>query len=293
MTPGATPLAVDYPLNRRTLLGAGALAAVGSLAGCLGREFSRGVEVSAAVERTFDPAEVESVRISNTIGDVTVLATETDQVRARVLKRSTVGRRGLDDIAVAIGLDGGVLSVETRIADQASWFTRSSPSTDVTVTVPRGAAGPAITAIESALGDIDLVDTRGDTAVTTELGEVTATGVDGYLSLHSQLGTILASDVAGLDRVTTDLGEVKVDLLDLRGDVEIGTELGEVVVGVADDLDLDVMAESDGGLSSNLQLAELRSGGGQLSGRQNRGGHRVHVYSELGDVSLRSIRRRA
>lgn len=287
-----SPLVAEQPLDRRTLLGAGALAALGSLAGCLGRGFSRDVEVSAAVDQTFDPAAVESVSVSNAIGDVTVRATDTDQVSVRVLKRSTVGRRGLDDIAVAIGLDSGLLSVETSLADRATWFTRSSPSTDVTVTVPRDEAGPAIAAIESELGNVALVDTRGDTAVTTDLGEVTATGVDGFLTLHSKLGTILASDVAGLDRVTTDLGEVKVDLFDLRGDVEIGTDLGEVVVGVADDLDFELLAESDGSLSSDLQLTDLRSGLGRLSGRQNRGGHRVYVYSDLGDVSLRSIRQR-
>jgi hypothetical protein len=277
-------------LTRRTFVGAGALAIVGSLAGCLARGFSRRDEVSEAVTKTFAPADVRELRVINAIGDVTVRALDTDGIDVRVLKRSVAGMQGLDDITVRIGVENGVLTVETSLDDDARWFTRSSPGTDVSITVPRGSTGPVVSSVGSQLGDVSLFDTRGDTVARTELGDVTAARVDGYLTLESELGTVLASDVRGLDRVHTELGEIKVDLLDLRTDVEIGTELGEVVVGVAETLDLDVMAESDGGVDSDLPLTGVQSARGQFSGRLNAGGHRLHVFSDMGDVSLRTIR---
>jgi hypothetical protein len=277
-------------LTRRAFVGAGTLAVVGSLAGCLGRGFSRQGEVTEAVTETFAPADVRELQVINAIGDVTVRALDTDGVDVRVLKRSVAGVQGLDDITVRIGVENGVLTVATSLADDTRWLTRSSPGTDVSITVPRGSTGPVISSVGSQLGDVSLFDTRGDTVARTELGDVTAARVDGYLTLESELGTILASDVRGLDRVHTALGEIKVDLLGLRTDVEIGTELGEVVVGVAETLDLDVMAESDGGVDSDLPLTGVESALGRFSGRLNAGGHRLHVFSDLGDVSLRTIR---
>lgn len=110
-----------------------------------------------------------------------------------------------------------------------------------------------------------------------------------FVTLSSDLGTILASDVTGIDAIHTELGSIKADVLDLRGDAEIGTDLGEVTVGVADDLDADVLVEATGGVDSNLPLTVDRTIGNRFTGRLNGGGHRLHVFTELGDVSLRSI----
>lgn len=275
-------------MNRRTYIGAGA-AVLAGLAGCVG-SFTRG-EASELVEQSFDSGDVSELRVVNAIGDVTVVGRDTDTVTTSVLKRSTDGARGLEDIDVSVRLDGDVLSVETAIEDGARWFTRSSPTTDVTVTVPLGADGPVVRSVASRLGNVDLLDTRGDTRASTELGDVTVNRADGYLSLRTELGDVLASDAAGIDEVHTELGDVKVDLLGLRGDVDVATELGSVVVGVADDLDLDLEARAVSAVSSDLTLAELRSDGGLLTGRLNAGGHRLRVASELGDVSLRAVTR--
>jgi len=279
-------------MNRRQFLGASGLVALGSLSGCLGRTpFDSDDEVTETVSDTFVVGEVDSIRVGNDIGDVTVQATDADDVRARVVKRSTNGQAGLDDITARVALDGGVLTVETSIEDSARWFTRSSPGTDVAVTVPEGEAGPPVESVTSELGDVTLLNTRGDTTVQTDLGDVTANGVDGYLDLQSDLGEVISSGSTGLRRAHSDLGEVTVELWDAREDVEIGTELGDVAAGIASDLDVDVLAESVSGVTSDLDLADVESSDDRLAGRLNDGGPRVHVFSELGDVSLRALRR--
>jgi len=279
-------------MNRRTFLGTSGLVALGSLSGCLGRSpFATDDGVTETVSDTFVVGEVDSIRVVNDIGDVTVRGTDADEVRARVVKRSTNGQAGLDDITARLALDGGVLTVESSIDEDARWFTRSSPSTDVTVTVPEGDAGPPIESVTSELGDVTLLNTRGDTTVQTDLGNVTADDVDGYLDLQSDLGEVLSSGSAGLRRAHSDLGEVTVEVWGVREDVEIGTELGDVAVGIANDLDVDVLAESVSGVSSNLGLTNVESSDDRLAGRLNDGGPRVHVFSELGDVALRTLQR--
>lgn len=276
-------------LTRRAFIGTGALLAVGSLSGCLARGPFRRDEVTEAVTGTFVPADVREIRVANAIGDVTVRAVDTDEVGVRVLKRSVAGARGLEEITVRIGVESGVLTVETSLDDDVTWFTRSSPGTDVSITVPEGTAGPIVSSVASRLGNVALFDTRGDTVARTNLGDVTAARVDGYLTLESELGTIIADDVTGLDRVRTDLGQIKVDLEGLRTDIEIGTQMGDVVVGIDETLDLDVVAESNAGVDSDLPLTGVRSGRRRVSGRLNAGGSRVHVFSDVGDVSLRTI----
>lgn len=273
--------------TRRAFLGGAAVLAAG-LAGCTGRGFRTDRTASETVTESFAAPTVRELRVGNRIGDVTVTAVGSGDVGVRVVKRAS-GLSRLEDIDIRIDLEAGLLTVETAVTDDA--WPSAEPATNVTVTVPEGAAGPLVTEVSSGLGDITLLGTRGDTVARTELGDVTTSGADGYLTLRSELGTVLASDVTGLDAVRTEVGDVKVDLLGLRGDVEIGTELGEVVVGVADDLDLDLLVETAGGVDSNLPLQDSRVGGDRLSGRQNAGGHRLRVFSELGEVSLRSITR--
>lgn len=279
--------------DRRAFLAATGTLAGAALAGCLGRSLAGGGVVDETVGESFASPTVQTVRVSNAIGDVTIAASGTGDVDVRVHERSPAGQSGLDDVDVSIDLEDGDLTVGTALDGDATWFTPDAPTTDVAITVPRGAAGPAVTSVDSERGDVTLLGTRGDTVARTGNGDVTASGSDGYLTLHSGAGTVLASDVSGLDRAYTGLGDLAVDLLGLRDDVDVGTERGAIVVGVADDLDLDLLAETTTAIDANLPLHDGRAVGGRLTGRQNDGGHRLTVTSELGDVSLRSIRRRA
>ena len=283
--------------NRRTFLAGGAAAVGASLAGCLGRGFTvaqMSDEIATeTIAESFAASTIQTIQVQNAVGDITITGAETEAVDVEVRKRSSRGQSGLTDIDVSITRTNGVLSVETVIDKDATWFSTESPTTDVSITVPGGRAGPAITSVDSALGNVTLLDTRGDTVVRTNLGDVTASDVDGYLSLHSELGTILASNVTGLSQVHTRLGDLKVELHGLRDDVDIRTKLGKVVVGIATNLNFELLVEATTSIDSTLPLRDRQTGDDRLTGRQNRGGYHVHVASDLGDVSLRSIQRSA
>jgi len=265
------------------VLGLGTLA---SLAGCLG--FSPGRDASESFERTFDAGDVSSLQVTNPVGRVTVVAEDVEDIRVRVVKRARGGQAVLDDIDVRMDVDDGELAVETILPDPE--FSRfESASVRLTVTVPTGDAGPELRSVVSLVGTISLSGTRGDTVVRGDVGDLSASNVDGYLSLSMRVGTVTVSGVTGLDRATTEVGDLKVDLLGVRGDVDVGTDVGEVVVGVRDDLLLDVLAESNGRVDSDLLLTEQVADRNRVTGRLNGGGHQLHAYSDVGDVSLRSL----
>lgn len=277
-------------MNRRAFVGTGTAVITAALAGCLARAEPTSNELTETVSRSFVAPQVQAIRVQNDIGNVLITAQGTGDVDVRVRKRSVRGQAGLDDLRVDIDLNDGTLVVETALDRRGVLSTRRTPTADVTITVP-DTNGPEITAITSEIGDVTLLGTRGDTTVQTDIGNVVASTVDGYLSLSSRVGTILAADVTGLTAVSTDIGSIKADLLDIRGETQINSEIGDVTLGVADNLDLDIVAETTGSFDSNLPVADSRTVGTRFTGRLNNGGHQLRVISNLGAISLRSILR--
>jgi hypothetical protein len=276
-------------MSRRAFLGAGAVVASTAIAGCTVRGLTTG-ETTERREWTFAPGAVTELRVASDVGSVTVVGRATDTIDVVATKRSWNGRRGLDRVGVDADLVDGVLTVVST-AETGRTTTGRTPRADLTVEVPAGTEGPAVTEVVADFGEVTLTDTRGDTRVETAAGAIVATRVDGYLSLRSTVGRVEAAAVTGLDDVRTEIGSVKVELLGTRQDVAIRSEMGEVVVGVADDLDLDVLAEADGRVSSDLDLADEQSRRGRVAGRLNDGGHRLHAVSEFGTVGLRRLER--
>jgi hypothetical protein len=102
---------------------------------------------------------------------------------------------------------------------------------------------------------------------------------------------VTATDVTGIDRAVTDMGAVAVDVRGIRRDADVGTDWGEAIVRVGDNLDLDLRAEANGAVDCDLPLTSRTGDGRLVAGRLNRGGHRLRVFSELGEVSVRRLDR--
>lgn len=277
-------------MKRRAFVGTGAAVVVGALAGCLGRAAPTSDEITETVSRSFVAPRVQEIRVRNEIGNILIVAQGTGGVDVSVLKHSSRGQAGLGDLNVDIELNDGVVTVDTTLERRAIVSTQQTPTADVTITVPE-TSSPEISEISSKFGDVTLLGTHGDTIVRTEVGDVVASAVDGYLSLLSRTGSILASDVTGLTAVSTGIGSIKADLLGVRDDVEVSTDVGDVTLGIADDLNLDIVVETNGSFNSNLPVTDSRTAGSRFIGRLNDGGQELRAVSNLGDVSLRSISR--
>lgn len=277
------------PRPRRSVLGLAGLAGMTALAGCLSTSgFSLGAPRRERFEERFDPTTVDHVEVANVVGDVTIRGADRDDVLVTVVKRSQAGQTGLDAIDVRAEIADAVLSVEVDFSSTRV-LTPDGQSADVRITVPHGRSGPRIRSLETDVGTISLDGTRGNTVAKTDLGDVLATDVDGYLTLETELGDVDATGVRGLDRAVTELGDVTADLYAARGDVAIRTDLGSVVLGVAADLDLDVLAKCEGAVTSDLELTALERAADRVAGRLNAGGPQLLVSSDLGDVDLRRI----
>ncbi len=95
--------------------------------------------------------------------------------------------------------------------------------------------------------------------------------------------------MTGIDYAGSEMGAVRAEVLGLREDARIETGMGVVSPAVDPTLDLQLLAQADGRLPVHLPLSDRSSGPGQVAGRLNDGGHRLHVRSEFGDVTVRTL----
>lgn len=277
-------------LTRRTMLGLGATLAATSLAGCLGG-FSVENRVSERSTASFDPTTVSTIRVANAVGDVTVEGTATDRIGVDVTKASGDGQAGLDRIVVDTEVEAGVLTVAARIDGGDRTRATDRESATISVRVPRAATALTLASVESAVGDIRIANTRGDTVVRGGVGDINVQNVDGFVSVRSGIGDVRAVDVTGIDSITSEVGDVTVDLFGIRRGVDISTLAGDISVAVANDLDFDLVAETSSRIDSDLELTRGSASSTRLAGRQNRGGHRLTVRSDVGRIAFRTVRR--
>jgi hypothetical protein len=267
-------------MNRRSFLGASALVLATGVAGCTTFDVR-------SSESTMDsvPADgIDRIRISNAVGDVSVTGADIEQIEYRVEKQLRGEGDDFDRLTVTAGRSDGLWELTGGFSGSNSVFEdRGSITFDVRV--PRDLV---VEAIDVDVGRVALIDTTGDSVVRVGVGAIEARRVDGFLDLSTQTGTIEATDIAGLDHASTDIGDVTVEVRQLRRDVDVRADVGEVEVRVLADLDLDLDLRGSR-VESDLSLADANRETDHLTGRLNDGGYRLRVGSDLGEVRVRSL----
>lgn len=279
-------------LSRRGALAAGAAVLSVALAGCTGRfpgvvnDGSVTTESSTSVHSV---RGVDAIEIEHRIGDVTVRGGDTDAVRLDVVKRSRRGQRGFEEVTVVPKTDHGTLRFVTQDSRPADVEDHEATVVDLTFTVPMGAGAPSVTEVSTLVGDVVLRDTRGDAVVATNVGDVVVSDVDGFCSLYADIGNVRATGVTGVDTASTDTGDIVVELGEVRNDVILGADIGDIDVSVAAGLGLDVRAASDVRVRSTLPVDVTTETRRSLEGRLHGGGYLLHAFTGLGEVTLRPL----
>jgi hypothetical protein len=280
------------PIGRRRLLATGGALALASLAGCTARALPGGRRRFSAREvDRFDTAAIETLTVTNNVGDVVVGRHAESHVAVSVQKRAN-DRETLDRLGVEIALDEGALSVRTTYPSRYLRRTEDGPRSDVTVLFPAASPGPVVESVSSIVGDVTVRDVRGDVRARSRVGSVVASQVDGFIDLRTEMGDVEAAGCTGLDHASTSTGSVKAELLGLREDVLVESGVGAVVLGIDPTLDLDLWADgTDVDVDAALPLSSRTGGGvtGFVAGRLNDGGPRVLVQAGLGEVDVTAL----
>lgn len=267
-------------MNRRSFLGASALVLATGVAGCTTFDVR-----SSETTTDSTPADgIDRIRVSNAVGDVSVTGANIENIEYSAEKQLRGEGDDFDRLTVTAAQSDGLWELTGGFRGSSSVF-EDRGSITLDVRVPRDLV---VEAVDVDVGRVSLRDTTGDSIVRVGVGGIEARRVDGFLDISTQTGPIEATDITGLDHASTDIGDVTVEVRQLRRDVDVRADIGEVDVRVRSDLDLYLDLRGSR-VQSDLPLVDGTRDDGHITGRFNAGGYRLRVGSDLGEARVRAL----
>lgn len=186
------------------------------------------------------------LRLCTEVGDVEITPTDGEELRVEftIINKGPGAREAVEDLEVQalFAEDDGQLEVGAWQASQTQtegFFDHRSTTTDLEILLP--------------------ADRVYDVEVTTDVGDVT-----------------LAGPSLGTTDVTTDVGDVEGRILDLRGDLTLQTDVGDVDLGVSSALSGHWQVTTDVG-DVDLTLPSGDSVGYDISAEADVGDVDLHI----------------
>jgi len=240
---------MSTPLRRRIVLGGSILALLLVLAMAL-PAVARIIQGTSTEQHQL-PGELSSLTLQGQVGDITVRAAEPGQ---RPGAQATI-RSSLTRPQVRTGVEGqqAALSDTCRDTWWATWW--DNCSVDWSLSVPEGTT----LAISSNVGDITISETSGAVEVTSDVGDISLSGV-------------AAADVGA----ATDVGDITLDLAVPPERLSARSSTGDITITVPDD-------DSTYRVQTDTSLGEVRN---QL-GSTPEGTRLIDVRTSVGDIRLR------
>ncbi len=173
--------------------------------------------LSGDIVADIDISASNNIEVSSTSGDIHFLHVDAKNIMAA----STSGEIYFEEAAGAISM--------------------STTSGDITVQKASGNASVSSTSgciiLREAEGDVSASTTSGDIAVqgssgerhvSSTSGEIRLDGVNGRFDLNTTSGDIILGNGTGYGKVHTISGEVRVGLIDMQGNLSVGTTSSDV-----------------------------------------------------------------
>jgi hypothetical protein len=265
--------------RRRFLATTGALGTA-ALAGC-----TDGLAESQQEVTTLSPGNAERFEAINRNGRIEVQAWNRPRVELDVTKRRFPGSAPFESVTVETTVSDGTLRIESRYDTNP---TNAGILVDLVVKVPSTLLAERV---ETANGESVLRGTPGNPVVRSDNGRAVARNVRGYVTLETSNGAIESSGCDGIDGARTSNGSIDVEVLSLRQDADLQVSNGRVTVRASDELDADVLLETNNGSieTTDVDLRNVSSSQNRVEGRLGDGGFRLYARSTNGAVELRGI----
>jgi len=233
-----------------------------------------------------------TLNLKNDIGNVTILAGTYNEIIIKTHKTAWSSNQAdaeaaLENLKVIAIQDDNNVTVRVEPTDKVYMFAfRARPdSVAFTITVP---ANTTLLA-RSNFGDIAISNATGDANLKTKFGDVSVTNINGALTVDTNSGKVTVQEVqadeklidlrsefgsvslekvtAGTINIHSNSGELKLENIEVTGDITLGSEFGDITL-----------------LNVDAPSYDLKSNSGKVSLDSARGD--VKVHSEFGDIKV-------
>lgn len=279
--PGETSDQTASPAtSRRRFLGATATAAAVGLAGCAAPFISIDT-TERTVDRRFDAADIDRLRVADATDDVRVERTDGDAVRVRAHKRAR-GETSPDDLELRSRVDGGTLRLRTH---QPTVVGFGGGSVDLELAVPDSVR---VDHLGTEDGDVVAAGVAGDLTATSGDGDVSVERIDGAVTARTGDGDVVVREPGAVREVRSGDGDVAVTVPAVDGSASVDSGDGDVAVRLGDALDATVEVTTGdgdilvrGGLDRVGTATERR-----LAGTVGDGTNELTAHTGDGDVTV-------
>jgi len=254
--------------------------------GCNDAKFSsqRSQILTAAAE--------SSLRIENSVGDIKVVA---DPAATGVTMELTLIGKGSSQQKADEALNEIFLDINDPAGDTGVTATARHPSHSGwsgkqwevrwVVTAP-----PSVKIdINDDVGSVTIVGFERGAKVHTDVGDVRISGVMGGVTVRTDVGNAVINAQGPAD-ISTDVGNVRIELLDDSRPIKVTADVGNVHIVVPPTWGGTVKGTTDiGGLNSGvpgLNISPDRSGGGRISGAIGSGTATAELRSDVGSITI-------
>ena len=209
-----------------------------SLTGCV---FRYGENIYEYSNFEYNVDENTILDVSNINGQIEINGWENDTISFHFIKKTNerYGEDEFEKVEVNIDEIGNKIVVETVYLENTNHV--------------------SIGAVNTHNGGIYLSNLNGDIEADTKNGPIDINNVDGFVKANVNNGPITVKDTTGVDNIITNNGVIYAEVSNLKNDISIKTDNGniEVFINPELNLNLDIESVSTGGISLNDLLSLL------------------------------------
>lgn len=271
----------------------GAIFASLMMTGCaVGAGGCEEAKYSSKSTKTLTAAAESSLRIENMVGDVKVVA---DPSATGVTMELTLIGKGTTQAKADEALREIVLDLNDPAGDTGVTASAKHPSNGGwngknwevkwVVTAP-----PSVKIdVDDDVGSVTVVGFERGAKVKTDVGDIKISGVMGGVVARADVGNAVVN-AQGPAEVSSDVGNVKIELIGESHNVRATADVGNVHLVVSPGWNGKVKGKSDvGGVTSVVPGLSARAdmgGGGEISGTVGNGGATATLSADVGSITV-------
>ena len=253
-----------------------------SLTGCV---FRYGENIYEYSNFEYNVDENTILDVNNMNGQIEIDGWENDTISFHFIKKTNerYGEDEFDKVDINIDEIGNKIVVETVYLENTNHVSLS-----MKINVPNHVI---IGSVNTHNGGIYLSNLNGDIEADTKNGPIYINNVDGFVNANVDNGPISVKGTTGVNNIITHNGVIYAEVFDLKNDISIKTDNGniEVYINPELNLNLDIESVSTGGISLNdlLSLLDIeRLDSHHIEAILGLGGNSINIRIVNGFVNL-------